>query len=401
MKPRKKDQPIFFDVTLRDGNQALKRPWNLDQKIEVFTTIAKIGVQGVEAGFASASETDFNSCAAIAKMAPEEMTISSLSRAVKREIEISWEAIKDAGRPRLHIVFPVSPFAIEHIIEKTPDQAAMMVYEALSHARKLASPRPEATIQFSGEHLGECATPEGFDITTPLKIFKAAIRAGADVINLPNTVERFRPSLFTNMVSEINMALKGKVLLSVHNHNDLGMGVATTVESYFAGARQLEVSINGLGERAGNTSLAETAIALKNCGVDVPLNLSALYEVAVKISRLSGVPIHEKMPIVGSDITSHRSGIHQDGIRKSRKRSREIYSPFDFAITGRNSAEQILFTSQSGKSAIMEILESFGIKVNEDTARAIQPVLKEIAEKAPEGELSPATVLEVYTSYRG
>ena len=242
-------KPFFFDVTLRDGNQALKKPWNTDQKIQVFQSLIALGVGGAELGFAAASKTDFESCVALSKFAPENMVVSSLSRAVEREIELSYQSIRYASKPRIHIVFPVSKVALDKVLQMDPKKAKEKAINAVRFARKIS--RGKYEIQFSGEHFGDSEDNLDFAID----IFSSVLSEGAHVINLPNTVERTRPFHFVSLVKRVVDALPAGTTISVHTHNDLGMATATTVESYFVGSTQLEVTLNGLGERAGNTNL--------------------------------------------------------------------------------------------------------------------------------------------------
>ncbi len=306
-------KPFFYDVTLRDGNQALRHPWNLHEKERVFNQLLKLGVQGIEVGFAGASEMDFAACEYLAKRAPDNVVIGGLARAVERDIVMLWEAIKFAPQPRIHIVITLSPFTMENVLRMTPAQVQKRAVDSTTLIKKLMGGR--GSIQFSAEHFGDCMDNMDFVIET----FKAVVDAGATVINLPNTVERYRPKIFVDMVSKVVEALPKDVTIAVHTHNDLGMATATTVESFFAGATQLECALNGLGERAGNTNMYEVAVSLHNCGIETGLNLEEIYETALLTSEWSHVPIHEKAPLVGADVVAHRSGIHQDGVAKNQE----------------------------------------------------------------------------------
>lgn len=343
-------KPFFFDVTLRDGNQALKKPWTTDQKIQVFQSLISLGVDGAELGFASASKTDYESCLVLSKLAPDNMVVSSLSRAVEKEIEISYQAIRNASKPRIHIVFPVSRYSLEKVLQIDYMEAKNKAVDAVRYAHKISKEKSE--IQFSGEHFGDSEDNLDFAID----LFSTVLSEGVNVINLPNTVERTRPFHFVSLVKKVVEALPSNTRISVHTHNDLGMATATTVESYFAGANQLEVTLNGLGERAGNTNIYEVACALKNCGERIDLKLDRFYDTAKFIAQMSDLPIPEKAPIVGEDIFSHRSGIHQDGVLKTKNEQKNIYGSFAPEMVGRKNGHQIQFTSQSGRAAILEIL---------------------------------------------
>lgn len=380
--PLPKHPPFFMDVTLRDGNQALRKPWNLDQKETIFKQLLKLGVQGIEVGFASSNDQEFEACSYLSSIAPENVVISSLSRAVEKEIEISWKAIKHAPKPRIHIVYPISAFTIENVLKTTPEKVLERISESVAYAKSLVGSRGE--VQFSGEHFGDSL--ENLDFA--IEAFRTALNYGADVVNLPNTVERYRPWLFVSMVKAVTNALPEDSKISIHTHNDLGMATATTVESYFSGAIQLETALNGLGERAGNTNTYEVAIALHNCGVHVPLNFEAIYETSRLVSYLSDIPIYEKAPLIGEDVISHRSGIHQDGVAKTRHLQKGAYRAFDAALIGRPEGDRIEFTSQSGRSAVFCILRDAGEDISLEQAGKLQPILKKISEESGRGELS-------------
>ncbi|WP_017863054.1 2-isopropylmalate synthase LeuA2 [Leptospira santarosai] len=380
--PLPKHPPFFMDVTLRDGNQALRKPWNLDQKETIFKQLLKLGVQGIEVGFASSNSQEFETCSRLSSIAPDNVVISSLSRAVEKEIGISWKAIRHASKPRIHIVYPISDFTIRNVLKLSPEKVLEKISESVFFAKSLVGSKGE--VQFSGEHFGDSL--ENLDFAA--EAFRTALNYGADIVNLPNTVERYRPWLFVSMVKAVANMLPENAKISVHTHNDLGMATATTVESYFSGAIQLETALNGLGERAGNTNTYEVAIALHNCGVDVPLNLSAIYETSRLVSYLSDIPIYEKAPLIGEDVISHRSGIHQDGVAKTRHLSKGAYRAFDATLIGRPEGDRIEFTNQSGRSAIFCILKDAGEDITLEQAEKLQPILKRISEDSGRGELT-------------
>ncbi|WP_016756476.1 2-isopropylmalate synthase LeuA2 [Leptospira santarosai] len=380
--PLPKHPPFFMDVTLRDGNQALRKPWDLDQKETIFKQLLKLGVQGIEVGFASSNSQEFETCSRLSSIAPDNVVISSLSRAVEKEIGISWKAIRHASKPRIHIVYPISDFTIRNVLKLSPEKVLEKISESVSFAKSLVGSKGE--VQFSGEHFGDSL--ENLDFAA--EAFRTALNYGADIVNLPNTVERYRPWLFVSMVKAVANMLPENAKISVHTHNDLGMATATTVESYFSGAIQLETALNGLGERAGNTNTYEVAIALHNCGVDVPLNLSAIYETSRLVSYLSDIPIYEKAPLIGEDVISHRSGIHQDGVAKTRHLSKGAYRAFDATLIGRPEGDRIEFTNQSGRSAIFCILKDAGEDITLEQAEKLQPILKRISEDSGRGELT-------------
>ncbi len=387
-------RPFFYDVTLRDGNQALRHPWNVDEKEQVFRQLLKLGVQGIEVGYAGASDLDFASVEHLARIARDEdvkVVLASLARAVPRDIEKAAEAIRHAPNPRIHTFIGLSPFAMENVLRMPPEKVAQKAVEAVALCRDLLDGKGD--VQFSAEHFGDSVENLDFVIDT----FHRVIEAGATVINLPNTVERYRPMVFVDMVRRVVEALPKHVTVAVHTHNDLGMATATTVESFFAGATQLECALNGLGERAGNTNLYEVAVAIHNCGVEYPLNMKEIYETALQVSEWSRVPIYEKAPLVGSDVVAHRSGIHQDGAAKTKGMKKGAYRAVEGDLIGRGESDRVAFTSQSGKSAVYEIVKAMGLPITLEEAAVLQPVLKVKSEEKG-GELSDAEVAAVYES---
>ncbi len=388
LQTNNKRQPFFYDITLRDGNQSLKKPWNMYEKEIIFKHLTELGVQGVEVGFAAASEMDFEACSRLADIAPDNIVISALARTVKHDIEKAAEAIKSAKKQRIHTFIAMSPFNMQYVLNKSPEEIRKQAVEAVQYAKQIAGKNAE--VEFSVEHFGDCRE----NIDWVIDSLKEVVKAGAGIINLPNTVERTRPKVFLNLLEKVYNALPEDIILSVHNHNDLGMATAVTVESYFSGAIQLECALNGLGERAGNTNMYEVAIALHNSGVDVPLDLSKIYELALTISDMAGVKIYEKAPLIGPDALAHRSGIHQDGAIKTKDMEKGAYRPIHPSLIGRKDDEKLGFTSQSGKTAIFEIITEAGYPVTLQEAQRIAPYAKEIAEKI--GELSVKNIIDIY-----
>jgi len=395
-------KPFFYDITLRDGNQALANPWNTQQKELVYRQLLKLGVQGVEVGFAAASDMDFEACEYLARLtadlaaqgdiAAQNVVVSGLARAIPNDIQKVWDAVKFAPNPRIHTFLAMSPFTMENVLRLPPEKVKQKAIESVAFAKSLVGER--GTVQFSAEHFGDCQDNMDF----VFDVLQEVIKAGATTINLPNTVERYRPMLFVEMVRRVVEAVPKHITIAVHNHNDLGMATASTVESYFAGAVQVETALNGLGERAGNTNMYEVAVALHNCGADVPLHLEEIYETALLVSKWSDVPIYIKAPLIGQESVAHRSGIHQDGASKTKGMKKGAYRPIDYALIGRNDNDVITFTSQSGKTAVYEMIGDCGYQVAIDEAADLQPVLKEISER--EGELSQERVLEVFRKER-
>ncbi|PJZ44137.1 2-isopropylmalate synthase LeuA2 [Leptospira brenneri] len=386
MKPK---QIKIQDVTLRDGNQALRKPWTLEEKIEVFDLLTELRVDGIEVGFPSSNETEFIASKTLARRAPVGIPIAGLSRANETEIAKTWEAIQYANKPRMHIVYPVSDFSIRHVLKISESEVVQKIKKAVSFARSIVG--KDVEIQFSGEHFGDAI--ENFAFTK--EAFLAAIEAGANIINLPNTVERYRPMVFVNMVKEMKDFIGDRAKVSVHTHNDLGMATATSVECAYVGAEQIEVALNGLGERAGNTNLYETVIALHQNGENLGINFERIYPTAKRIAEMTGIPIGEKTPIIGEDIFSHRSGIHQDGVAKTIKQSKGAYRTFSPEFVGRKDAETISFTNQSGHRAIQFLLEKRGIVVPGEEIHRLFEIAKTISSNENNREITEAELVDL------
>lgn len=386
-------KPFFYDITLRDGNQSLKKPWSLEEKIFIFDKIVQLGINAVELGFPASSEMDFEACQTLANMADEKTLVSVLARAHKNDIDRALLAIKDAKLARIHTFITLSPFHMEHVLNKKPDEVAQIAINAVEYADSaIKKMNKNFDIEFSVEHFGDCRENLDFVIET----LKEIVKKGATTINLPNTVERYRPKIFVEMVEKVKNALGDNVTISVHNHNDLGMATATTVEAYFAGATQLECCLNGLGERAGNTDFNQVAISLHNCGVEMDIDLSKIYETSLIISQMSKVKIYEKAPLVGPEALAHRSGIHQDGAIKTKEMDFGAYRPIHPSLIGRYDDEKIGFTSQSGKTAIYDIIKALKYPITIQESIRLTPVAKHLAEK--KGELTNDEILDLYFS---
>lgn len=381
-------QPFFYDITLRDGNQALKKPWNTQEKEIIFDKLLQLGVQAVEVGFANSSDMDFEACKHLADRADKNIVISGLARVVEADIKKVADALKNAPIPRIHTFVAMNQLGLQHVLKKPIGEVQKIASDAVAYARSLLPKHGQ--VQFSVEHFGDCVE----NLDDVLLALQEVVKAGADVINLPNTVERYHPSKFVHMVERVIDALPKHVVIAVHCHNDLGMATATTVESYFAGAVQLECSLNGLGERTGNTNMYEVAVALNNSGVDVPLNMDKFYETALLVSEMSFIPIWEKAPIIGADSLAHRSGIHQDGVTKTKGLSKGAYRAFNPSLVGRYDGEKLGFTSQSGKTALFEIYNQTPYKITLHEATALTPYAKALTEKS--GELSYRQLIDLY-----
>lgn len=381
-------RPVFCDITLRDGNQSLKKPWNIKEKERIFDLIAALDIPVVEAGFAASSQMDFDTLRKICEKAPSSMKIASLARTVENDILRALDAIKPSKNSRIHTFIATSPFHMKYVLNKSPEQVKKIAVDAVKFIRDKAGKHTD--IEFSAEHFGDCDDNLDFVIG----VFKDVVKAGANVINLPNTVERTRIKNFLNMVEKVREELPEDVQISVHCHNDLGMATATTVESYFSGAVQLECCLNGLGERAGNTNFYEVAVALHNSGVETGIQLSKIYETALIVSEMSKTAIYDKAPLIGKEALAHRSGIHQDGALKTKDMDKGAYRPINPELIGRKDSETLGITSQSGKTAVFEVITEAGYPITIKEAERIAPVVKAAAEKI--GELPTRNITDIY-----
>lgn len=380
-------RPVFYDTTLRDGNQSLKRPWNPQEKLVIFEQLLDLGIKAIEIGFPASSQMDFDSCKLLVQNAPQDVVLSVLARAVPEDIMLAAQALQGAANPRIHIFMPMNPEGLQYILHKDLSEVAKIAIQAIQQAKFLLPPNGQ--IEFSVEHFGDCKE----NLADVIQVLDQVVQAGATVINLPNTVERTHPMAFVEMMKQVKAVIGDRAQLSVHCHNDLGMATATTVESFFAGATQLETTINGLGERCGNANMFEVALALYNSGVNVPLNMKHFYQSSQIVSQLSGIPIWEKAPLMGRDCFLHRSGIHQNGANKTKTLAKGQYLPYQPQLIGRTDGETFEFTSQSGKAALQFLCSEVGISLSPEQLNALMPKAKNLAEQ--KGELSPTDVSQL------
>jgi len=401
-KPELDRDVDIYDVTLRDGNQALAKPWNFEQKRIIFELLANgLKVPAIEVGFPGSSAMDFKNVADLAALAPAKIIVGALSRCMETDIRCAAHALnftKLGAIPRIHVFIGMSPFHMAEVLKSKPEEVRALAVDMVQRAAELMKPMG-GQVQFSPEHFGDCLENLPWLIGTLQEI----VWAGAEIINLPNTVERTSPEIFSGMVSQVVKELPGiwlgkQIKAAVHCHNDLGMATATSLASYQSGfVSQIEVALNGLGERAGNANLQEVAIALENLHIRTNLNLTNLYEASLITAELSQTQIPWKAPLIGRDVFKHRSGIHQHGASLTEDKTKGAYRPIDPKIIGRVGAEECEFTSQSGVAGIKQILSEAGIIILEDHARMLQPALKEASEQF--GMLSQGELVSVYERF--
>lgn len=349
-------QVKIFDTTLRDGEQSPGCSMNLREKIEVAKCLEKMKVDVIEAGFAISSPGDFESVNTIAKTI-KDCSIASLARAAEKDIDTAWEAVKVAQDPRIHLFIATSPLHMEYKLRMTPEQVLEKTAAMVKYARKYCS-----NIEFSAED----ATRSDLDFLA--KIVETAIANGASVVNLPDTVGYTTPAEMRHMIEYMNKNVSNadKAEFSVHCHNDLGMAVANSLAGVLGGAKQIECTVNGLGERAGNTALEEVVMAMHtrpDIFEDISMNIdtAGIYRASKTVYNIIGQNAPLNKPIVGKNAFAHESGIHQHGVLANKK-TYEILTPEAVGITANN----IVLGKHSGKHAFQAHIAEMGYTLSED-----------------------------------
>lgn len=309
---------------MRDGEQSPGASMNTEEKIQIAAQLERLGVDIIEAGFAAASPGDFDAISKIAQRV-QNSTICSLARAIDADIKAAGEAIAMAKMKRIHTFIATSPIHMQYKLKMTPDEVIRRAVRAVEYAREFVD-----DVEFSCEDAGRS------EISFMKEITDAVIEAGATTINLPDTVGFRLPSEIGAMVKEMSEYTKGRAIISVHNHNDLGLGVANSLEAIMNGARQVECTINGLGERAGNAALEEIVMAIKTRqdifkDFDTNINTREIYPASRLIANITGIEPQPNKAIVGKNAFAHESGIHQDGVLK-HKETYEIIRPEDIGL---------------------------------------------------------------------
>ncbi|MEH3107495.1 MAG: 2-isopropylmalate synthase [Sphingomonas fennica] len=349
------DTIIIFDTTLRDGEQSPGCSMNLEEKLQVAAQLEAMGVDVIEAGFAIASEGDFEAVSEVAKQA-ERATVASLSRAAIGDIDRAWEAVRHAKRPRIHTFIATSALHMRVKLNKTPEEVLEAIGRTVAHARNLC---PD--VEWSAED----ATRSDPDFL--VRAVEAAIRAGATTINLPDTVGYATPETYGAMFRDVigRVPDADKAIFSTHCHNDLGLGVANTLAAVMAGARQVESTVNGIGERAGNAAIEEIVMALKVRGDVMPYRTNVVTTEITRASRLvsavTGFQVQPNKAIVGANAFAHESGIHQDGMLKD-KTTYEIMTPESVGVT----QSSLVMGKHSGRAAFRSKLEELGYDLGDN-----------------------------------
>ena len=363
------DKIIIFDTTLRDGEQVPGCQLNTIEKIEVAQALEALGVDVIEAGFPISSPGDFTSVVEISK-AVSNPVICALTRAVKKDIEVAAEALQYAKRKRIHTGIGVSEFHIRYKIKTTPEEIVKRAADAVKYARKFVD-----DVEFYAEDAGRS---ENEFLS---KVIEAVIKAGATVVNIPDTTGYCLPEEYGQKIKYLRDHVSNidKAIISTHCHNDLGMATANTMMGVINGARQVEVTINGIGERAGNTSLEEIAMIIKShhdLKLRTDINTKLIYSTSRLVSTLMSMPVQANKAIVGRNAFAHSSGIHQDGVLKNRE-NYEIIDPVEVGI--RESS--IILTARSGRAALNHRLELLGFNFGKEEIDDIYNRLLVLADK--------------------
>ena len=346
-----KNQVKIFDTTLRDGEQVPGCKLDTKSKLILAEKIDILGVDIIEAGFPISSPGDFKSVVEISKIV-KNASVCALSRANEKDIDVAAESLKQAKNPRIHTGIGTSEIHIKHKFNSNKDSIIDIAKKAVSHAKKYVE-----DIEFYAEDAGRTEN----DYLA--KVCEEVIKSGATVLNIPDTTGYCLPSEYGDKIKYLIENVRGidKVTISCHCHNDLGLATANSIFGVLNGARQIECTINGIGERAGNTSLEEVVMILRqhsDLNLDTNINSRLLNETSQKVSELMGMPVQPNKAIVGSNAFAHSSGIHQDGVIKKRE-TYEIIDPIDVGV----DKSSIILTARSGRAALAFRMKEFGVNL--------------------------------------
>jgi len=363
---------VIFDTTLRDGEQSPGASMNLEEKLQVAEALVELGVDVIEAGFPIASEGDFESVRAVGRQCRGSgVTVCGLARCNERDIDRAWEALREADRPRIHVFLATSAIHREHKLRMTKEQIIERAVESVRRAKSYCD-----DIEFSPE---DAARTE-LDFLTA--VVEATIEAGATTVNIPDTVGYAMPAQFGRIIRHLreNVANIDRAIISVHCHNDLGLAVANSLQAILEGARQVECTINGIGERAGNASLEEVVMAVQvrkdYYGCYTGINTRRLYPTSRLVSKITGLTVQRNKAIVGRNAFAHEAGIHQDGFLKERT-TYEIMRPED---VGQPRTELVL-GKHSGRNGLRRRLAELGYHPTDEQLNAVFEDFKALADR--------------------
>lgn len=370
----KNNELIIFDTTLRDGEQSPGASMTKEEKLRIARQLEKLGVNVIEAGFAAASQGDFESIYAIAEVI-KNSTVCSLARASENDVRRAGEAIKPAAKGRIHTFIATSPIHMENKLRMTPDQVVERAVQAVKWALEYTD-----DVEFSAEDAVRS------DMDFLVRVFDAVIKAGATTINVPDTVGYSIPAQWGERMQQLIARVPNadKVVWSTHCHNDLGMAVANSLAAVMNGARQVECTINGLGERAGNASLEEIVMAIRTrkdiFNLETSIDATQIVPTSKMVSSITGYPVQPNKAVVGANAFSHESGIHQDGVLKHRE-TYEIMRAEDVGW----GANKLTLGKLSGRNAFRSRLKELGIELDsEESLNTAFAKFKELADKKSE-----------------
>lgn len=367
------DRVILFDTTLRDGEQSPGASMNAAEKLHLAVQLERLGVDVIEAGFPAASPGDLEAVRLIAGKI-RKTQVAALARASKEDIDKAWAAVREAAQPRIHTFIATSDIHLEHKLKMTRPQVLQAAAEAVKYAKGFTN-----NVEFSAED-GSRSDPDFL-----CRIFQIAIEAGATTLNLPDTVGYAMPDEFGNLVSYVLKHTPdiNQVILSVHCHNDLGLATANSLAGLRAGARQVEVTINGIGERAGNTSLEEVVMTLytrkEHVGLTTRINTKEIHPASRLVSMITGIVVQPNKAVVGANAFAHEAGIHQDGVLKNRM----TYEIMDPATVGL-STNRLVLGKHSGRHAFKSKLSELGYDLSDVDLNRVFEKFKELADKRKE-----------------
>ncbi|RLE08694.1 2-isopropylmalate synthase [Candidatus Aerophobetes bacterium] len=364
---------IIFDTTLRDGEQSPGVGFTTKEKLEIAKQLEKLRVDVIEAGFPASSPGDFEAVREVSREVKNPV-ITALARAVPSDIKKAGEALREARKGRIHVFIATSPIHMKYKLKKTPAEVLRLAQEGVRMAKEYAS-----EVEFSPEDASRS------DPAFLYEVISAAIEEGAGIINIPDTVGYSVPEEFRALIQGImkNVPDMEKIILSVHCHNDLGMATANSLSAIKGGARQIECTINGIGERAGNASLEEIVMALKTrqdfFEFSTNVNTSEIYRTSRLVSRLTGMPVQPNKAIVGRNAFRHAAGIHQDGVLKETT-TYEIMTPSSIGL----EEGELVLGKLSGRHALKERLRRLGFRLTDSQFEAVFKTFKELADKKKE-----------------
>ncbi|KPM33629.1 2-isopropylmalate synthase [Croceitalea dokdonensis DOKDO 023] len=367
-----KDKVQIFDTTLRDGEQVPGCKLDTKQKLVIAERLDSLGVDVIEAGFPISSPGDFKSVQEIAALV-NNATVCGLTRSVKKDIEVAAEAIKGAKRPRIHTGIGTSESHIKHKFKSTQEDIIERAVAAVAYAKTFVE-----DVEFYAEDAGRT------DNEYLARVCEAVIKAGATVLNIPDTTGYCLPEEYGTKIKYLKENVTGidKAILSCHCHNDLGLATANSIAGVINGARQIECTINGIGERAGNTSLEEVVMILRqhpDLNLDTNINSKLLYDTSLMVSDKMGMVVQPNKAIVGSNAFAHSSGIHQDGVIKNRE-TYEIIDPKDVGV----SESSIVLTARSGRAALAYRAKNVGYELTKLQLDAVYDNFLKFADRKKE-----------------